>query len=89
VVTVYGADGEPWTEKMLNSLRRSDLPFVYKIHDEEDGSADELQSALQAAGVTRCCPKGCAYKLPVVTVDAMLMVSPRPSVVKSAYRRAS
>jgi len=88
VVTVYGADGDPWTEKMLDSLRRSGLPFVYKIHDETQAE-DELQSALQAAGATRCCQKGCQYRLPVVTVDAMLMLSPKPSVVKQAYLHAS
>lgn len=87
VVTVYGADGERWTESMLSSLRRSGLPFVYKIHDGA-GSAEELQAALRAAGITRCCPRGCAYKLPVVTVDTQLMINPRPSVVKAAFRHA-
>lgn len=82
VVTVYGADGEPFTERMLDSLDRSGTPYVYKAHDENRG---ELQAALRSAGVARCCKKSCAYKLPVVAVDDRLLLAPRPSVVRSAY----
>ena len=85
VVTVYGADGEPFTERMLDSLSRSGTPFVYKPHNENRA---ELQSALRNAGVARCCKKSCAYKLPVVAVDGELMLAPKPSVVKAAYHRS-
>ncbi len=81
-VTVYGRDACGITKRMLSDLNRSGIPYTYKIVDDP-AVKDELIPRMQQAGLnTR------RYGLPVVDVNAEMMIRPKSDVVARKYAQA-
>jgi hypothetical protein len=80
-VVVYGRDTCGVTSRMLADLNRSGIPYEYKRVDEPQ-VADELHPRMEAAGldVRR-------YGLPVVDVNAEMIIRPDPNTVAQKYQQ--
>lgn len=79
-VVVYGRDTCGITTRTLSALDRAGVPYEYKRVDAP-AVRDELIPRMQAAGLdTR------RYGLPVVDVNAEMIIRPKPDVVAAKYR---
>jgi len=81
-VTVYGRDACGYTKQMLTGLSRSGVPYTYKIIDDPRVKK-ELHPRMEQAGLSTR-----RYGLPVVDVNAEMMLRPNPDVVAKKYAQA-
>ena len=81
-VTVYGRDACGITQRMLSDLDQSGIPYTYKIVDDR-AVADELHPRMEQAGLSTR-----SYGLPVVDVNAEMMIRPKSDVVARKYAQA-
>ncbi len=81
-VTVYGRDACGFTKQMLAGLRRSGVPYTYKIIDDP-AVKKELHPRMEQAGLSTR-----RYGLPVVDVNSDMMMRPKPDVVAKKYAQA-
>ena len=80
-IVVYGRNSCGFTQKTLKELKRSGIPFEYKIVDDKS-VADLLHSRMRDSGIdTR------RYNLPVVDVNNDFSIRPKSSSIIDAYRK--
>jgi hypothetical protein len=80
-VVVYGRDTCGVTSRMLADLDRSGIPYEYKRVDEPQ-VANELHPRMEAAGLNIR-----RYGLPVVDVNAEMIIRPNPNTVAEKYQQ--
>lgn len=78
-IIVYGRDSCGFTKAMRDNLTERKIPFVYKTVDD-DASGDELLARMNSAGMQTD-----NFDLPVVDVNAELLVRPAADVVVRKY----
>jgi hypothetical protein len=80
-VVVYGRDTCGITTRMLADLDRSGIPYEYKRVNEPQVS-QELHPRMEAAGL-----KTSRYGLPVVDVNAEMIIRPSANTVAEKYQQ--
>lgn len=82
-VVVYGRNSCGHTQQTIKDLKKSGIPFEYKIVDEKS-VADQLHSRMNDSGIdTR------RYNLPVVDVNNNFSIRPESASVIDAYESSS
>ncbi len=81
-VTVYGRDACGITQRLLADLGQSGIPYDYKIVDDP-AVKKELHPRMKQAGLNSR-----RYGLPVVDVNAEMMMRPKAEVVAKKYAQA-
>lgn len=78
-VVVYGRNSCGHTQQTLKDLKKSGIPFEYKIVDDES-VANQLHNRMQNSGIdTR------RYNLPVVDVNNNFSIRPKSSAIIDSY----
>lgn len=82
-IVVYGRNSCGHTQQTIKDLKKSGIPFEYRIVDEKP-IADQLHSRMEDSGIdTR------RYNLPVVDVNNSFSIRPKPTSIIDAYENSS
>lgn len=82
-IVVYGRNSCGHTQQTLKDLKKSGVPFEYKIVDDKS-VADLLHSRMNNSGIdTR------RYNLPVVDVSNNFSIRPKSSSIIDYYNKSS
>ena len=80
-VVVYGRDSCGFTQRTLQGLKKSGIPYKYEIVDQQS-VADLLHNHMRQAGIDTH-----RYNLPVVDVSSHFSVRPEISNIIEAYSK--
>ena len=81
-IVVYGRNSCGHTQQTLKELKKSGIPFEYKIIDDKS-VADQLHSRMNNSGIdTR------RYNLPVVDVNNNFSIRPKSSSIIDSYGKS-
>ncbi len=80
-IVVYGRDSCGWTQKYRKELGDMHIYYVYKSVDDKN-AADELHKRMAKAGLDTS-----HYNLPVIDVNANILIRPEMGKVLAAYKQ--
>ena len=80
-IVVYGRDSCGWTQKYLKELGDMHIYYVYKSVDDNN-VATELHQRMGKAGLDTS-----YYNLPVIDVNANILIRPEMKKVFDAYKQ--